>query len=494
MESIALPLGKIKSKTVKTTKKVAKNIWTQNLSQIQLIKIVSVVLVLSLIGVGAWRIAKFYTGKIFPNVKVAGVKVGGKTPEQAKTLVQSYIDKANSQGVPLTYQDKNITPHLDELGANFNVEQTVNDAYRFGRSGNWKTRLGDNANLAIGRGRININPTYDNQKFNDKLGQIVQVVNVAPVNAGINIADGKISVTPPQNGSGVDINKVQNEITNLINKNNLNSAVAITSGVLEPAVKESGTMNAQKDAEKFMASAPINLSYEGKAYTASKTDIGAWIEFPVSGDQLVAHISGDKINSYLDTIAKQIEIKKVDKVTMAETGQVIEEGQDGLAIDRSDLVVKLAARANSGKTGENIAIKTSVIAKGEKVKNPHAEPCRFEGRYIDINLSEQTLYAFEGCTLVNQFLISSGKTGPTPTGTFHVYSKSRVTRMSGPGYDLPGVEWVSWFSGDYSIHGTYWHHNFGHPMSHGCVNASNGDAQWVYEWDDVGTPVFIHAN
>ena len=64
--------------------------------------------------------------------------------------------------------------------------------------------------------------------------------------------------------------------------------------------------------------------------------------------------------------------------------------------------------------------------------------------------------------------------------------------MIGPGYDLPGVQWVSWFSGDYSIHGTYWHHNFGHPMSHGCINATDGDAEFIYNWAPVGTPVYIH--
>ena len=52
--------------------------------------------------------------------------------------------------------------------------------------------------------------------------------------------------------------------------------------------------------------------------------------------------------------------------------------------------------------------------------------------------------------------------------------------------------YVSWWHGDYSIHGTYWHHNFGHPMSHGCLNASNADALWIYNWDSIGTPVWIH--
>ena len=60
-------------------------------------------------------------------------------------------------------------------------------------------------------------------------------------------------------------------------------------------------------------------------------------------------------------------------------------------------------------------------------------------------------------------------------------------------FDLPGVPWSTFFTYDgIAIHGTYWHHNFGHPMSHGCVNASTPDAQWLYNWADVGTLVNVH--
>jgi len=113
-------------------------------------------------------------------------------------------------------------------------------------------------------------------------------------------------------------------------------------------------------------------------------------------------------------------------------------------------------------------------------------------KYIEINLSKQTLYAFENGQIINSFLISGGLMGATPTGTFSIYSKNASVTMAGPGYYLPGVPWVSWFTGPYSIHGTYWHSNFGHPMSHGCVNASTPNALWIYNWAPVGTKVIIH--
>lgn len=113
-------------------------------------------------------------------------------------------------------------------------------------------------------------------------------------------------------------------------------------------------------------------------------------------------------------------------------------------------------------------------------------------KYIEITLSKQALKYFENGRKIDEYLISSGRTGPTPTGTFKIQRKALATLMAGPGYYLPGVPYVMGFLGPYTIHGTYWHHNFGHPMSHGCVNMYTPEAKILYEWADVGTPVVIH--
>lgn len=113
--------------------------------------------------------------------------------------------------------------------------------------------------------------------------------------------------------------------------------------------------------------------------------------------------------------------------------------------------------------------------------------------WIEVNLSQQMLYAWSGDTLMRSFLVSTGTwQHPTITGTFEVYLKLVSTTMSGPGYYLEGVPYTMYFSGDYGIHGTYWHHNFGTPMSHGCVNMYTPDAAWLYDFSPYGTKVYIH--
>lgn len=115
------------------------------------------------------------------------------------------------------------------------------------------------------------------------------------------------------------------------------------------------------------------------------------------------------------------------------------------------------------------------------------------GRWIDINLSNQSLTAYEGNTPVFNTLVSTGSTFPTPVGTYHIQYKVQSQRMTGPGYDLPNVPWVMYFTNrGHAIHGAYWHNNFGQPMSHGCVNMRPSEAQWLYNFTPNGTTVVVH--
>jgi lipoprotein-anchoring transpeptidase ErfK/SrfK len=115
------------------------------------------------------------------------------------------------------------------------------------------------------------------------------------------------------------------------------------------------------------------------------------------------------------------------------------------------------------------------------------------GRWIDVDLTNQMLYAYDGDTLVNSFLVSTGVAAhPTVTGQYHIYVKYVSTLMSGDGYYLPNVPYTMYFYEGYGIHGTYWHNNFGHPMSHGCVNMRTSDAEWMFNWASIGTLVNIH--
>jgi len=115
-----------------------------------------------------------------------------------------------------------------------------------------------------------------------------------------------------------------------------------------------------------------------------------------------------------------------------------------------------------------------------------------ETKQIIVVLSTQRVYAFDKSILQNTFIVSTGTANtPTVEGEFTIYLKYEADRMTGPGYDLDDVPWTMYFFEGYALHGTYWHSNFGLPMSHGCVNLETQDAQWLYDFAPLGTWVLV---
>ncbi len=137
----------------------------------------------------------------------------------------------------------------------------------------------------------------------------------------------------------------------------------------------------------------------------------------------------------------------------------------------------------------------SVLANAEFsfVSAPAAPPARLGvGKEIIVDLSDSRTYAYEDGKLIRNVLSSTGLPGtPTVQGTFTVQRKYVAQTMTGPGYYLPAVPYIMYFYAGYALHGTYWHNNFGQRMSHGCVNLPTPEAEWFYNWTEIGTPVHV---
>jgi hypothetical protein len=110
-------------------------------------------------------------------------------------------------------------------------------------------------------------------------------------------------------------------------------------------------------------------------------------------------------------------------------------------------------------------------------------------KHIEIYLSRQLLVAFEWDIPVFAARVATGqKNFESPTGWFHTFHKRPTYHMTGGAddssvFDLPGVPWDTYITETgVAIHGTYWHNDFGHPHSHGCINMAINDAKWIYRW------------
>jgi hypothetical protein len=155
--------------------------------------------------------------------------------------------------------------------------------------------------------------------------------------------------------------------------------------------------------------------------------------------------------------------------------------------------------------GPNQWIEQRVMAIAKRTERPES----VSGRWVAIDLYEQTLVAYENDTAVFATLVSTGLPNwDTREGIFEVWARTASDGMSGAtgapdAYALQSVPWVMYFDEDISLHGTYWHDGFGYRHSHGCVNLSISDARYIFEWTEqtppnedgeIVTQVYVYAS
>lgn len=129
------------------------------------------------------------------------------------------------------------------------------------------------------------------------------------------------------------------------------------------------------------------------------------------------------------------------------------------------------------------------LLEGMSVRLDPAHYPTLTERWVEVDLSEQIAIAYEGVRPVKVFVISSGVgDSPTITGTYRIWVKIAMqdmrggNRATGTSYHVEEVKNVQYFFEDYAFHGTYWHSNFGRPMSRGCINLTEEDAEWLFDW------------
>lgn len=170
----------------------------------------------------------------------------------------------------------------------------------------------------------------------------------------------------------------------------------------------------------------------------------------------------------------------------------------GIASDKSTTVTSQETCVPSDYTGK-ITSERFALFEGSTIPVPTIEHAQKEkqqtsvlgeqadSRWIEVDLSEQKLRAWDGNELFLETLVSTGLPwSPTPTGEFRIWIKLRATKMEGGSgkyyYYLPNVPYVMYFNRGYGLHGTYWHNDFGKPHSHGCVNLPTPVAERLYYW------------
>ena len=475
-------------KTQKRTKKAHKPVKAVEVKKTHrgvyiAIAIAATVLLVVLIGCLVW----FYADRALPGVAVGNVMVSGEQPDAIRVVI-----KQQAPALKVTFDDngKKMTIPAKDLGIVVDTEATLRNTLNARRDGNaqvWQTVtvplvLANDPGVLIEYAKSHFPDVFKDAKdpqivYDDKAGAF--------------------KVEPGAPGKGLDIKSFERALPGLAEHPD-NFTLKLTSSTVEPLLDQAKLESVKDDANQRLGQ-KIEFKLSGDViYTATKGDIASWLHFVPDTTKGTVGIETDKsaVQQFLSnkvgpTVAAPPVDRKVVVDSVSGTQTVIQQGRSGSQIkDTEELSGDVVAAVNGSRgLSKDVSITTAPF---KTVTMTGA------GKWIEVDLSQQRLTMWLGNTVVMSTLISSGRAAtPTEVGEFAIYSKTPLTTMTGTilgeYYYVPNIKWVSYFDGGEAFHGTYWHHNFGHPMSHGCINMTEPDAKVLYDFAPIGTKVIVHA-
>lgn len=431
-----------------------------------------------------------YQNRALPNTYVGNTAVGNMTKTQIKQVVQ---DEADQLKVTFIEGKTSLTASAKDLGVSVDVNATTDSAYLARRSGTVLQNLNllQNRNVPlVYHNDAGVLKTYIAAHFPDLF------VDAQDAQAVFSDADDKFVVKPSAPGKGFDIQRFEAALPQLAKNPHL-TVLPLQTVPVKPLIEDTSAQNAADYANKIIQ---LSLEFTQDGNTVQKAtpaQIASWAYFtpdPSSGKISVAFDRSHVMQFLTDEIAGKIATLPVDRKVAVDTAtgaqSVIQAGKAGEQLKDIDKLADSVMDALSA----NKPLTQEVSVESAPFKTVTVSGY---GKWIEVDLSQETTTLYLGNVPIKTFLISSGRAAtPTEVGTFHVYRKYDMTTMTGTilgdYYYIPNIPWVSYFDDGEAFHGTYWHHNFGHPMSHGCINMSIPDAKILYDFAPVGTKVVVH--
>lgn len=455
-------------------------------------------LLISLSIGGLFSFHHAYANKILPNVSVASIDLSGKSREQATYLIKNHYQQILDREITITAVSKEIKVRLADTGLEFNIEAAVDASYLIGRDKNLWQNFFTIGKTVFKRQDIQAATQFNKEKYASFANLIVPQLNNDPQDASLKVENGQIVEIKESNGQKVDTKNLHKSLLALADNTSF-GPLALNTQIIYPTLTTKNFSESKKEAEEII-NKTYTLTYENFAFSPSKEEVGNWIKFSNDNGNINTEMADENINTYLNKIAPNIEIQKTNKKVNALDESVIIEGRKGRYLDKDNATIKIREQISRGNKDITVALQTyEEEPEVERVfPSEGLVPGRFEGKYIDIDLAQQKLCKIEGNVIGDCYQISSGKPSmPTPTGTFAIQNKN--TRQWSGKYGLWMPFWQS-FKGDYGLHELpEWPSGYkegeahlGTPVSHGCVRLGVGPAESLYNWTEIGTPVYIH--
>ena len=449
---------------------------------------------------------KAYAGKIYNNVTVAGIDLSGKTKKQATYIVENSLTSVLSKEVTFVADEAELKIPVSETGLSFNIEETVENAYQAGRDVSFIKELYFSAITVIVNSDLDVSATINEENFNKLIAEKIPGLNKEPKDAEIVIDSGSVSISTEESGQAVDTENIKNELIEIgkEKENATDLTITLLTTPANPEVLSANLADSEATAENYI-SKTMTLTYEGRSYSPTKAEIGLWLTFTKNAKFTYdVSLNDSAIKIYLTKVAKNFEVQKKDKRINASDNSVIEEGVEGKYLDKDGALAQIKSQLK--KSDNFVVVLVTNLEAPSEVKVYPAEgfvPGRFEGKYIDVDFTQQKLCMIEGNNIISCHLISSGKASmPTPTGTHYINNKNSRAWSATYGLYMPFWQGLEGDNIDprYGFHelpewpnGTKEGENhLGIPVSHGCIRLGVGPAEALYNWTEIGTPVYAH--
>lgn len=423
------------------------------------------------VAIGAGAASLFL---VAPGTTVAGVPIGWMTPGAAAEAIDAHL--ANTE-ITLTGAGDDVVLTGADLGASIDASALADDAFATHPMWNvtaWGAAL---------PGTITLDPATADAALRDAVPTSFD----DPVDAAVTFdaATNTYLVTPAEAGTAIDVDALGVA---------LSEAIADGGRSLEFSGDPTPAVAPVTDDVANTLAASLNTMlgsvgfYVGEERTVpvDPATAASWLSIVDDGGELRIEADQAAIQATVDTLPGIVDRAAVNATKIVNSkGEVLRsetEGATGRTIgDTSDFAADFAAQLESGNGNFAMTI----------TETPFETTNLF--RRIDVNLSAQTATLYENDAVVRSWSISSGTAGHrTEVGNFTVRAHVRIQDMKGADYLTKDVPWVTYFNGDQAFHGTYWHSNFGTPMSHGCVNMPIDVAKFVYDWSPLGLEVAVH--
>lgn len=457
----------------------------------------SVVTVVAFIGGGLFLLANLafgaaFHGRALPGTTVAGVNVGWQSFDQVRDRATALASAQES--VHLNIDGKQIDLKPSDLDLSSNPSAIADAAVNTGHNA-WLPLLA----LIDPPGEIGMRYSIGNDKVLAYLETLEQDFLKPATNAQISISGTSVSVIPEVPGSKVDPETALKSLAEALADGETKVSIMpeeitpeITSEQLQPLVSQITQL----------LDKPILLTYQKKTFKPNKETVASWFIAEPTDTGVKLGISPDQVKKYLATVAKSVDVKAKNKLINRINGKVGStiEGTKGLRLDQDALVASIKTNLLGGGS-LSLEVPTQEVA----FKTVYNNTIDLDyGRYIEVNLSLQRLWVWQDDKVIFETPITSGMAGRghgTVQGLFAIYSKQRNRYLDGRplgyNYNVFVQYWMP-FHRDYGLHDASWRSSFGgqdyyYSGSHGCVNMPIPAAAWLYNWAEVGTPVWVHS-